>query len=102
MGGRAGHSGTVIPDNPRIVDARIDSTELLAALEHQIAVLAPIAARLHAAVVHPPIAPHDWQGPASRSYGAFEQQLRDLLRAADDAVGASLHSSRLARGQLGG
>jgi hypothetical protein len=73
---------------------------LVAALDSQISVLAPVAARLHLAVVHPPIAPHDWQGPASRSFGDLEQRLRSSLRLADDAAGAALHASRIARGQV--
>jgi hypothetical protein len=75
---------------------------LQAALERQIAVLAPISHRLRLAVVHPPIAPHDWLGPASRSYAALEEQLRARLRDAEDAVVGALHDSRLAVGQLHG
>jgi hypothetical protein len=85
-----------------IVDRMTPDLALLrAALERQIALLAPIAHRLQQAVVHPPIAPHDWRGPASRSYAALEEQLRSRIREAEDAVGAALHHSRLALGQVG-
>jgi hypothetical protein len=77
-----------------------DLARLHAALERQIALLAPIAHRLRLAVVHPPIAPHDWRGPASRSYASLEEQLRSRIRDAEDAVAAALHHSRLAAGQV--
>jgi hypothetical protein len=83
-------AGPVTPDNPA----------LLAALERQAAVLAPIAQHLHGTVVHPPIAPYEWQGPASQAYRELEQQLRERLRSADDMVSAALFSTRLAIGQL--
>ncbi|HEV7742006.1 MAG TPA: hypothetical protein VGO65_06265 [Pseudolysinimonas sp.] len=73
---------------------------LQAALERQVALLTPISHRLRLAVVHPPIAPHDWSGPASRSYGSLEQQLRVRIREADDAVSGALSDCRLALGQV--
>ena len=77
-----------------------DLALLHAALERRIAVLAQIAHRLRLAVVHPPIAPYDWRGPASRSYASLEEQVRSRIREAEDAVAAALHHSRLAAGQL--
>lgn len=77
-----------------------DFAALSAALERQIALLAPIEHRLRLAVVHPPIAPHDWQGPASRAYSSLEEQLRACIRDADEAAAAALHHARLAVGQV--
>lgn len=75
---------------------------LLPLLEHQARVLAPVAARLHVAVAHPPIAPHEWQGEAARSFERLEEQLRGRLREAEDRVASALHSTRLAIGRLDG
>jgi hypothetical protein len=69
---------------------------LRSALEQQVAVLAPMSGRLHAAHVHPPIAPRDWGGPASRGFAELERELRTLITAADETVAALLHDSRLA------
>lgn len=71
-----------------------------AALEHQAAILAPIAARLHAATVHPPISPHDWGGPAARGFDELEQRLRSRIARADECVSNLLHDTRLALGAL--
>jgi hypothetical protein len=79
-----------------------DPSALRAALERQAAVLTPVAAGLRAATAHPPISPHDWHGPAATAYREFEQRLRVGLVAADDAVEAARHSTRLALAQLGG
>jgi len=72
------------------------------ALEHQISALVPIAAGLHAAVQHPPIAPADWHGPASSAYAGLEMRMRARVAEADRAVAATLSSSRLALAELGG
>jgi hypothetical protein len=77
-----------------------DSSLLRAALERQAAALAPVAAVLRQATAHPPISPHDWRGPASRSYDGLEVELRARISAADDAVEAALHSTRIGLGQL--
>lgn len=77
-----------------------DLSALAAALDRQIRVLAPVAARLRMAVVHPPVAPPDWHGPAAVSFGELEMQLRAQLRRAADAAEAALHAGRLAAGQL--
>jgi hypothetical protein len=69
---------------------------LRAALERQIAILVPVSGRLHAAHVRPPIAPRDWGGPASRGFAELEHDLRTRITAADEAVRALLHDSRLA------
>jgi len=66
------------------------------ALEHQAAALAPIAARLHTAVAHPPIAPADWYGPASEAYAALEVRLRARVGVAERAAAAALQSTRRA------
>ena len=79
-----------------------DQALLRAHLERQAQALGPIAERLHDAVAHPPISPYDWHGPASRSYAARESQLRDRLRAAEEAVSAALHSTRMALGRIDG
>jgi hypothetical protein len=71
-----------------------------AALEHQAATLAPIAARLHAATAHPPIAPYDWGGPAARGFDELEQRLRSRIATADECVTSLLHDTRLAVGAL--
>jgi hypothetical protein len=71
-------------------------------LERQAEALGPVAARLHEAVVHPPVSPYDWHGPASDSYAALESHLRARIRAAEAAVTAALHSTRAALGQLDG
>ena len=68
------------------------------ALELQEAGLLPIAATLHVAVAHPPIAPADWHGPASDAYSALEARMRSRVAAAEDAVGRALNSTRIALG----
>jgi len=75
---------------------------LRAHLERQAAALAPVAASLRDAVAHPPIAPHDWHGPASQAYAELEARLRQRVAAAGSAAGDALHSTRSALGQLGG
>lgn len=77
-----------------------DPVLLAAALERQAAVLAPLSARLEAAVVHPPIAPREWGGPASRAFADLERRLRAELVRADEAVGAALHGTRIALGRI--
>jgi hypothetical protein len=72
------------------------------ALEQQVAELAPIAAGLTWAVAHPPVAPVDWQGPASDAYAGLESRLRSRVDMAERAVAATLQSSRLALAELGG
>ncbi|MEO5920752.1 MAG: hypothetical protein ABIQ01_06375 [Pseudolysinimonas sp.] len=72
------------------------------ALERQVAALTPIAAGLHSAVAHPPVAPADWHGPASDAYAALESRMRSRVADAERAVSATLQSSRLALGELGG
>ncbi|HWM34886.1 MAG TPA: hypothetical protein VNR36_11670 [Pseudolysinimonas sp.] len=67
-----------------------------AALQQRITILAPVSARLHAAHVHPPIAPHDWHGPAARAFADLEAELRGRITAADELVAALLRESRLA------
>ncbi|MEO8261375.1 MAG: hypothetical protein ABI566_02300 [Pseudolysinimonas sp.] len=79
-----------------------DQSALRAALERQAQVLVPVAADLHAAVAHPPVAPHDWHGPASDSYQALERQVRSRLISAEFAVAAALGSTRQALVQSGG
>ena len=83
----------------------MDPTQELAlrhALEQQVAGLLPVAAGLLAAVAHPPVAPADWHGPASSAYQELESRMRSRIAAADRAVSATLQSSRLALGDLGG
>jgi len=72
------------------------------ALEQQVAALAPIAAGLQSAVAHPPIAPADWQGPASDAYDGLESRLRSRVVIAERAVSTALQTSRLALAELGG
>jgi len=79
-----------------------DQALLRAYLDRQAEALAPVAARLHDAVVHPPIAPADWHGPASDAYAQLEAQLRARIRAAEASAAAALHSTRIALGQLHG
>jgi hypothetical protein len=79
-----------------------DDIALRAALAHQAAVLAPIRARLQEEVVHPPIAPHDWRGPAAYAYALVEDRLRSRIRAAEAVVEQALHHTRIAMGQLDG
>jgi hypothetical protein len=67
---------------------------LLAALERQAQLLAPVAAALQAAVAHPPVAPHDWRGPASDAYLALEREVRSRVVSAEFAVAAALGSTR--------
>jgi hypothetical protein len=74
---------------------------LRSALEQQVAILAPMSSRLHAAHIHPPIAPRDWGGPTSRAFAERERELRVLIATADEAVGALLHDSRLALAAVG-
>jgi hypothetical protein len=71
------------------------------ALEQQVAGLLPVAADLHVAVAHPPMAPADWHGPASSAYQALESRMRSRVAAAEGTVTATLQSSRLALGDLG-
>ncbi len=71
------------------------------ALEQQVSGLMPVAAALRAAVAHPPVAPADWHGPASSAYAALEARMRSGVAAAEDAVVATLQSSRIALGELG-
>src|SRR5690606_14880937 len=73
---------------------------LAAALERQAALLAPVAAHLAAASAHPPIAPADWGGPASRAFAELEGRLRAQLARADEAVAAALHGTRIALGRV--
>lgn len=61
----------------------------------------PVAAGLRAVVAHPPVAPADWHGPASAAYAGLEIRMRSRVAAADDAVAAALHSTRIALGDLG-
>jgi hypothetical protein len=68
------------------------------ALEQQAAGLMPIAAALHVAVAHPPIAPADWHGPASSAYSGLEARMRSRVAAAEDAVGQALSTTRIALG----
>jgi hypothetical protein len=79
-----------------------ENPSLLPLLEHSAGVLAPVAARLHVAVAHPPISPHEWQGPAAQAFEQLEEELRSRLRAAEDAAASALHSMRIAIGQLDG
>lgn len=79
-----------------------DTSALRAALERQVAVLAPVAARLRVATAHPPISPHDWHGPAASAYRELEQRLRARLVSAGDAAEAARHCARLTLAQLGG
>ena len=72
-------------------DARRDAAADLAlrrALEQQVAALVPIAAGLHAAVAHPPVAPADWHGPASDAYASLEARMRSRVAEAERAVAA--------------
>ena len=71
------------------------------ALEQQVAGLMPVVAGLRAAVAHPAVAPVDWHGPASSAYAALEARMRSRVAAAEAAVAATLHSTRLALGALG-
>jgi hypothetical protein len=71
-----------------------------AALERQAAVLAPVAARLHAAAAHPPTAPPDWRGPAADAFADRELRLRRELAEADAAANASLAHTRAALAAL--
>jgi hypothetical protein len=71
------------------------------ALEQQVSALIPIAADLHVAVVHPPVAPADWHGPASDAYASLEARMRSRVVEADRAVAATLQTSRIALGDLG-
>lgn len=73
-----------------------DPSALLAALERQAQLLAPVSADLHAAVAHPPVAPHDWRGPASDAYLALKRELRSRVVSAEFAVAAALGSTRRA------
>jgi hypothetical protein len=73
-----------------------DLAALEAALERHAVALAPVAQHLREAVVHPPVAPHDWGGPAARSYRELEHQLRGRVRHAADAAERALHETRLA------
>ncbi|CAN5539414.1 hypothetical protein BH09ACT4_BH09ACT4_05670 [soil metagenome] len=79
-----------------------DSTLLQVQLRRQAAALAPVAIHLQAAMMHPPISPHDWYGPASLSYADLETRLRARIAAAGDAVESALRSTRVAIGQLDG
>jgi hypothetical protein len=89
--GAAGiHAGVMHPDH----------AALQAALARRISALAPVAAHLREAVVHPAVAPHDWSGPAARAYRDLESELRGRLRHAADAAESALHESRLAMSQL--
>jgi hypothetical protein len=72
------------------------------ALEQQAAALSPVAARLHVAVVHPPVAPVDWHGPASDAYAGLEAGMRSRIAAAEDAVAATLRSTNVALGEFDG
>jgi hypothetical protein len=71
------------------------------ALEQQVSALVPIAADLHAAVVHPAVAPADWHGPASDAYASLEAQMRSRIAEAERAVAVTLQTSRLALGDFG-
>jgi hypothetical protein len=71
------------------------------ALEQQVAALVPIVAGLHAAVVHPAIAPADWHGPASDAYAGLESRLRSRVAVAERAATTVLQTSRLALAELG-
>lgn len=76
-------------------------TALRRALELQASGLIAIASGLRAAALHPPVAPADWHGPASSAYGALESRMRSRLAAAEQAVVATLQSTRLALADLG-
>ena len=73
---------------------------LRAALDQQIAILSPLSARVHAAHVHPPVAPQSWGGPAARGFAELERELRRRIATADDLVAGLLHDSRLAAAGL--
>ncbi len=71
------------------------------ALEQQAAALLPIVADLHAAVVHPPVAPAEWHGPASDAYAGLERRMLARVAEAERLVAATLQSTRVALGHLG-
>lgn len=79
-----------------------ETAALRGVLQRQADVLAPIVSHLRAATVHPVIAPHDWNGPASDAYAALERRVRSRVAAAESEASAALHSTRVAIGQLGG
>jgi hypothetical protein len=80
----------------------IDPVALRAQLQQQLVQLTPVANRLRAAAAHPPIAPADWHGPASESYGRLEAELRSRVTESAHAVESAVAATRTAIGQLGG
>ena len=66
-----------------------------AAVERQLALLAPASRRLAAASAHPPhLADGDWRGVASHAYRRREQELASLLGSADHALSAAVTALR--------
>lgn len=68
----------------------VDPVVRRAALEQQLALLAPVAEDLRAAVTAPPVLGDEWRGPAAETADRFLAELRATLAraeaAADDAV----------------
>ena len=77
-----------------------DPRPLEVPLERLLLVLAPMASRLHAAAMHPLVAPHDWSGPASRAYREVEEDLHIRVRHAAQLAEAAVHSTRRALGVI--
>jgi hypothetical protein len=92
LGWSAGHPGALTPDAPL----------LQTQLHRQAATLTGVCADLRIAVARPPVAPHDWHGPASRAYAELEDRLRTRLAVAADAAAVALQSTRLALAEGGG
>lgn len=83
-----------------LLSAQPADLALRRALERQVAALVPVDAELQSAATHPPLAPPDWHGPASRAYDGLMVRLRTRLSVAERAVAGALQTSRHALADL--
>lgn len=82
-----------------VIDPAVQA--LLDALHVQEHALAAVAIRLAAECARiPHAADSGWDGPARAAYDSALQQLRSTLNRATDAVGTSLHETRVAISSL--
>lgn len=75
----------------------VDPIAIRAALERQLALLAPVAVHLRDAATGPsPLVDDEWRGPAADAADGFDMELRSRLRAADDAAEDAVRRLRIA------
>jgi len=74
----------------------VDPVAIVAALDRQIALLAPVAEHLRLATRSPsPLLADEWRGPAATAAGRFADELRARLREAEDAADDTVRRLRI-------